>query len=68
MNMNLFVPKYQAGNTTTIRRTAVRETCVSQHRGDLIEGPPDTSRTSQHYGINVFVDDSQLALDYAERS
>ena len=37
--------------TTAIRRAAVRETGVSRYQGGPIEGPPETSRTSQHYRI-----------------
>ena len=37
--------KSQAGKTTAIRRTAVREASVSRHHGGPIEGPPETSRT-----------------------
>ena len=34
-----------------IRHTFVRETGISWHHGDLIKGPPETRRTSQHYSI-----------------
>ena len=37
--------------TATDRLIAVRETGVSQHQGGPIEGPPETTRTSQHYRI-----------------
>ena len=43
-----------ASKTTTIRRTAVRETAVSRHYGRPIEGPHEASQTSQHYGIEGF--------------
>ena len=35
----------------TDRLIAVRETGVSRHQGGQIEGPPETTRTSQHYRI-----------------
>ena len=40
--------------TTAIRRAAVRETSVSRHQGDIIEGPPETPRTSLYYRIEGF--------------
>ena len=43
--------------TTTIRRTAGRETCVSRQYLGHIEGPSETPPTSQHYGIEVFKGD-----------
>ena len=36
------------GNTTAIRRTAVRETGLSRYHGGKIEGPPDVPSASQH--------------------
>ena len=41
----------------TIRRRAIRETGISRYHGDLIEGIPDTPRTSLQYGIKGFKGD-----------
>ena len=42
------------GKTTTIRRTAVRETGVSRHHDGSIECSSQTPRASQHYSIEEF--------------
>ena len=39
----------QTGKSTTIRRTAVQEPCVSRHHGEPIEGSPKTHRASHFY-------------------
>ena len=41
----------ETGQSTTIRRTAVREIGVSRHHWDIIEGPPETPLASLNYGI-----------------
>ena len=55
MHRNIYIYIYifiyiysQAGKTTTIMRTVVRETGVCRHHGCLIR---DTPRTSQHYMV-----------------
>ena len=45
---------------------AVRETGVSLHHGGLIEGAPETSRTSQHYLIEGFIGAFNWALNSTE--
>ena len=50
---------------TAIRR--IREIGVSRRHGDLIEGPTETPRTSQHYSIERFKGGLQLGSHYAER-
>ena len=47
----LSVQRLSDRKTVTDRLIAVRETGVSRHQGDPIEGPPETPRTSQHYHI-----------------
>ena len=37
-----------------VRRTAVRETCISRYNGDTSLGQPDTLRTLLHYGFKGF--------------
>ena len=44
----------QTGKTTMIKRVAVRETSISLHIEGSIKSPPETPRTSQHYGIEGF--------------
>ena len=44
----------QIGQTTTIRRIAVRETSIFCHHGVLIEVHSEAPRTSQHYHIEEF--------------
>ena len=44
------------GKTTTIRRTAVRETCVSRYHGGPIEGSLKILETSRHYDTEGFED------------
>ena len=44
-NMTSCIP----GKNTTIRRATVRETGVSRHQGDSIEGPPENHRVSLKY-------------------
>ena len=56
------------GKTTPIRRIAVRETGVSRHHEGLIEGPPETPQTSEHYRIEGFKGALNWApIKYVER-
>ena len=58
----------QQRKTTTIRRTAVgRLTCLSIMGTYLGEHPPETSRTSQHYGIQGLKGGIQLSSHYTEK-
>ena len=44
----------QTRKTAAIRRIAVRETGVFQLHGRQIEGPHETTRTSEHYHIEGY--------------
>ena len=46
--------KYNTEKTTTIKRTAVRETAISRHPEGPIVGTLKILRTSQHYHIEGF--------------
>ena len=56
----------RSGETTPIRRIAVRENGVSRHHGGVFEGSLKTIRTSQHYRIEGFKGGPQLGPNYAE--
>ena len=58
------LPDWEA---TTIRCTAVRETCVSRHHGIPIITPLKPSRTSQHYGVEGLKEGLWLGPHYAEK-
>ena len=47
-NSKLPIGLTQTGKITAIRRIAVRETGVSRHFGELIEGPTKTPRASDN--------------------
>ena len=51
--------------TTTIRRTVVREPGVSHHHGGSIESSLETPQTSQYNGIAGIKANLQLVLHYA---
>ena len=57
-----------SGKTTAIRLIAVRDTSVSEHHGALIDGPHETSRTTQHYRIVKFKGGPLFFPHYAKRS
>ena len=46
---------FRTGKTTAIRRIAVKETSVSRHHGNPIEGLSESRRISQYYRIKVFM-------------
>ena len=49
----LSVKRLSDRKNVTDKLIAVREPGVSRHQGGPIEGPPETTRTSQHYRIHV---------------
>ena len=51
----------QTKKTTSIRPKAIRETSISLHHGDPIDGPPETPQVSHHYDIKGYKGDSELA-------
>ena len=56
----------QTGKDTTITRTANRETGVSRHHMVIFEGPHETPRTLQHYGIDRLKEGPQFTPYYGE--
>ena len=53
--------------STTIKRTTFRDARASRHHGDLIKGPLESPRTSQHYNIEEFKVAINRDIHYAER-